>query len=166
MMAVKNLPDDASIYPIMQELRDCLCSQYPPNTLCQCVLLVGDSISGDIVGECGVAAYVQLSTAFPSEQNFPQADQVRTLEALQGFSIALGVLRTAPTGDGESAPDEDEMNEYSRLVMADMAAINRAISCCFTDKFDDANIQKVTWVPFPIDGGLGGGEWQIVVQEM
>lgn len=164
---VKVLADDTSIYPILLELRDCLRSQYPANELCQVSVLVGDSISADAVGECGALGYVQLALGFPSEQSFPQPDVIRTLDSLKGYSVFMGVMRTGPTGDEDTPPSQEEWDEYSRLVLADMAAMNRAIRCCFAgDKFDDAVMEIQTYTPQSLEGGVGGGEWAFVVQEM
>lgn len=163
--------DDVSIWPILSELAACLCAEISVNgeSPCFCGVVAGNIVPTEGVDGCETcgAGYVRLVDAYPSTQLFPQADQSPTCRSVLAFNVVVGVVRCAPTGDGDYPPSQDELTEFARQVFADMAAIRRAIRCCLTDdKFEDITYVLGSYTPLPDEGGIGGGEWQLVIQEL
>lgn len=165
------LPNDDSIYPVILELAGCLQAEYEDadEKLDEVQLITGQDIAVDGLGEdCNSAVgYVRFSLAFPSEGNFPAPEpSTSPCGTVFGYQITVGVVRCAPEmQDDGSPPPKIELNEFLRLQLADMAAMRRAISCCLADKFDDRLHSIIQYAPLPAQGGIGGGEWQLVVQE-
>lgn len=165
------MPDDRSIWPIMSELAACLCAELSRGgeAPCFCGVLAGNVLPVEGVDDCSTcgAGYVRLANAYPSTQRFPQPDEIATCRSVLAFDVVVGVARCAPVGDGDYPPTQAELTEYARQAMADMAAIRRAIRCCLTDdKFEDITYVLGMYTPLPDEGGVGGGEWQLTIQEM
>jgi hypothetical protein len=53
--------------------------------------------------------------------------------------------------------------EANRLQLADMAALRRAIECCFGD--GDTDYPLGVYQPIPVSGGVGGGFWQVFARQ-
>lgn len=164
------LADDSSVYPILLELADCLCAEVDPDGKMRfCGVLVGNQIPAEGIDDCDDCGlgYVRLGTGFPSTELFPQPDPgAATCTTIWAYQIYIGVVRCAPVGGSDgSPPHSDDIAEYSRQLLADMAAIRRAVKCCFMDKFEDANYAIGAYTPLPMEGGIGGGELLVTVQE-
>ena len=131
--------EDVSVYPLLTTLTDCLCGELADSGLaaeCQCLLVPGVGPSLDFCmegcdGGCPGQAWVRMVRAFPSA-NFPSQDSQATCVSLLAFDIEIGVARCLPNGDAQGQPptDQDVFNT-ARLQLADMAAMRRAIICCF-----------------------------------
>lgn len=163
-----DLPEDKKIYPLMLELQACLCDAIGVEP-CFCGIVVGSEIPMDFDGcENCLSAYVRLDSANPSTEQFPQPDQRAQCGTLWAFTLAVGIARCAPVfgDDLGNAPTEADINAFSATLLADMSAIVRAISCCFAEKFEDANYVLGPYTPFPPAGGVGGGEITLIVQEL
>lgn len=163
------LPDDYSIFPILSELSACLCAELsvdgPP---CFCGVTAGSppEVPLDDCENCA-AGYVRLDTAFPSTQSFPEPDAQANCRSVMAFSVTVGIVRCAPMGEGGEPPTPEELAEFARDIFADMAAIRRSIRCCLTDdKFEDIEYVLGTYTMLPVQGGVGGGEWSLTIQEM
>jgi len=164
------MPDDTKIWPILSELAACLCAELTQGGAepCFCGVAVGPNAVSEAIDSCDDcgAGYVSLIEAYPSTQSFPDADSRATCRSVLAFRVAVGVARCAPMGDERGPASQEEQTEYVRQVMADHAAIRRAIRCCLTDdKFDDIDYVLGTYTPLPDEGGVGGGEWQLTIQE-
>lgn len=156
------------IYPILDELRACLCAKVPD--ACFCGFIIGDDIPVEYAGDsCDQgAAYVRLLSVYPSTVSFPAQDSVNVVGALRAYQISVGILRGAPYGDGLEPPEPDDVNAYSLAIMDDMQTIWETISCCLTgDKFEEADPQVLRglYTPIPVSGGVGGGEWSLTIQD-
>lgn len=136
--------EDTSIYPVYVSLLACLeqslVEQGGPG-LCYVGPMEGevvlDHCGGGTCGDggCGGQAWVRLIDTFPS-QTFPALDTIpRNCNSPFAFTLEVGVARCAPTGQGgpngyEPPPLADRL-EAIRLQTADIAAMRRAIMCCF-----------------------------------
>jgi hypothetical protein len=166
MVSVADVPE-LPIYLLLHELKGCLCTEIE-NTPCFCEVIIGPDIpleyAGECDGECG-AAYVRLDSTFFST-NFPTPDSEPYSNGVVAYSIYAGVIRCAPVADGDSAepPTVEEMIESANQQLADIEGIRRALQCCF-EKFDDRHYLIGQYQPFPLQGGLVGGEWLITVRE-
>lgn len=166
-------PSDVSIWPILSELSACLCAMMAEAGTSGCFCGIVASPTQEIPIEmegcenCG-AGYVRLNQAFPSTVQFPQPDQQATCRSVLAFDVTVGIMRCVPTGDSlGNPPSAEDMADHANQVFADMALIRRAIACCLTDdKFEDIEYVLGTYVPLPSEGGVGGGEWQLTIQEL
>lgn len=167
-MALPDDFEDAAIYPVLDELRMCLCLALGPDaTPCFCGIIVGEGIPVEYAGDCEDcgAAYVRLVTAFPSNV-FPVPDQEPRCTAVMAYTVAVGIARCLPAGrsNGEP-PTPDEVEEAARQALADMQAIRQAIRCCFGSKFEDLDHVLGTFTPAPAGSGVSGGEMVVTISE-
>lgn len=175
MAALPNLRDDATFFPRLQRLVECLCAELAKSggpELCYCGLMVGDItpiglMSCDDNKGCGVA-YVRPIGAYASS-TFPTPDEgtLATCASPLAMEVVVGVARCYPRMAGRAAvPDPQAMFEATRLYMSDMQAIRRAISCCFGKKTPGQPNSIHTlggWSPIPAGAGVSGGEWQVFI---
>ena len=160
--------EDTTVYPTMIRLRDCLCAELAKSNLptpCFCDLMPADSDGlidvqcGDDGDECGGNAYVRLVTAYPSVL-LPTPEVALTDGAFLAAQFEVGVARCIKVIDEDgSAPSAVDQHMDTRLLMADMAAMRRAITCCFRDT--DQDFVLGSYVPMLGMGGVGGGSWQV-----
>jgi len=162
------LIEDRTIWPVLNTLADCLCAQLAAAggpELCFCGLQGGDQILADypLLDDCGGMGFVRLSTAYPSMAQFPAQDPTATCVTLLGFQVEVGVLRPGPLLDEQgNPPDSAEWANAVRVQMSDMAAIRRAIACCFATV--DTRYILGTWQP-TYQGDILGGSWLVTVQQ-
>lgn len=158
-------PADTMIWPVIQELVGCLCAEVNADgELCYCGPLVGSDIPFNFTTDCSEGvAYVRLDSTFPSTVAFPQADQTPRETWRLAFNLVVGVLRPAYPVDNQGNVDPDEFRASGALMAADMAAMYRAIVCCFAEQFPDALYVLGSYVPIPLEGEVVGGEWQLTV---
>lgn len=175
--------EDLDIYPLMVELSACLCTELADSGLppvCRCGLMPGTSptldFSGDVTcanGGCG-QAWVRLVNAFPSD-DFPnpavgiaqRCDIALAYELEVGISRCEDVGRTV--GNKYTPPTLAAQVNSVRQYTADMAAMRRAILCCFRgahDERDDLEIALGLYQPLDSSGGVGGGIWNVTVRRI
>lgn len=171
------LREDTSIYPLLIELASCLCQQMDAidgPDLCYCGITTGnialDYCGGSCEsGGCGGQAWVRLVDGFPSSI-FPTVDAVMTnCNSPWAFSLEIGVARCAPIGDvngvnGYTPPTLAQQVEAIRLQTADMAAMRRALQCCFAKTDRDYLIGQYSQLDVN-DGGCLGGTINLFVRE-
>lgn len=166
--------EDGAIMPVLAELKACLCAELKAQgntTMCFCGILIGDGVPAEfgdpLDGGCCGAGYVRLNNAFPSTQ-FPVVDQEATCMTTMAYDISVGILRCAPIGDSDgNPPTQEEMDDYAHQALADMATIRRVLRCCLSfDKFPDLDQWVGLWTPIANDGGIGGGEQQVIIGEL
>ena len=138
------VPDDVLIYPILSDLAGCLCAEYTSNGegLCFCGIEPATGVPID-VGECGgqacAAASVRLVRVFPSTV-FPDPDSVATCATLLAAEVFVTVYRCVPAGgDDGSNPTDEQYAHWALQQFADMAAMRRAIACCFRGSHSDVD---------------------------
>lgn len=163
--------EDTLIYPLLTNLTECLCSQLIASGLeatCRCVLVPGvgpalDFCDAGCDGGCPGEAWVRLVRAFPAT-NFPAQDAAATCFTLLAFEVEVGVARCLPTGDSRgNPPDAQEMFNTARLQLADMAAMQRAIQCCFGGVERDYVLGA--FEPTLASGGCLVSTWSLFVRQ-
>jgi len=171
------LREDTGIYPVMIELASCLCQEMEKEggpELCSCGVKFG-SASTAFCGECqeigcGGQAWVRLVDAFPSSV-FPSADQaLSNCKSPWAYQLEVGVIRCAPKGEvsginGYTPPTLEQNVEALRLQTADLAAMRRAIQCCFGAGDRDYIIGTYAQVDEISSGGCLGGVITVFVRE-
>lgn len=80
----------------------------------------------------------------------------------QAARLEVGIARCAPRGNGRDPVDVQASFEAMRLYMAEAQAIRRALKCCVT-KDRDRQVAMESWTALPLDGGVSGGTWSVVV---
>lgn len=153
------------LYPVLVELVACICDRVGDGA-CFCGILVGDDLPVEFVGECtgDGAAYVRLLTAFPSTVIFPEPDPVFG-GSVRAWQVGVGILRHAGWEPEAIEFDPLETQRYALRQMADQQATWEAIACCFTEKFDEVDLSGPVWQTFPLQGNVGGGEWQVTIRQ-
>lgn len=163
--------EDTLIYPLLTKLTDCLCTELVASGLeaaCQCSLVPGVGPSLDFCAEgcdggCPGQAWVRLLRAFPSA-TFPAQDALATCFDLLAFEVEVGVARCLPLGDSRGNPPQtQELFNTARLQLADMAAMRRAILCCFTGT--DIDHVLGNFEPTFGSGGCLLSTWSLVVRQ-
>lgn len=163
------IESDLSIYPILEELKSCLCNALGDSAPCFCGIVVGEDIPVEYAGECDDdscgAAYVRLTGAFPTT-NFPQVEGSATCFTTMAYNVSVGILRCVSLGDDRgNMPTPAEVQETSLMLLSDMKTLRRTIQCCFGSTFDEVDYVMGQYTPLPLQGGVTGGEWPVTIQE-
>lgn len=158
--------EDKAIWPSIASITSCLCQQIVTDGLppvCICSPMPGDAIATDYVSEDAGMAWVRLESGWPST-SFPVPSGLASCDAPLAFNLEVGLAYCAPIFDSDGTPPNlVEMFESTRLQMAGMATIRRAILCCFPGKSQDVVLG--TYQPIGPEGGVVGGFWSISVAE-
>jgi hypothetical protein len=162
--------EDVLVYPAMIRLEACLEAELTKAGIpagCMATLVPGDQsylAAGECDdGTCG-SAWVRLVRAFPS-RDFPGQDTTQATCATRlAFELEVGVLRCVDTiqQDG-TGPDAATQLATTRMQLADMAAMHRAIKCCFAGR--DTDYVLGAYQPTPFMGGVGGGTWTVTIPQ-
>lgn len=170
MQPMPDLVDDTVIFPTLQRLIECLCSELAKAkgpSLCYCGLMVGDQMPLELSkcgeGGCGGVAWVRPVQGYASTE-FPDPDESPTCVAPLAMTVEIGVARCYPRGDIRNPIDPQEMFEAMRLYMSDMRAIRRAVSCCLGDASYQGSYAMGTWEPIPAGNGISGGTWTVAIR--
>jgi hypothetical protein len=172
-MADVALVEDTLIYPRLVELAGCLCTEiersglFAGQELCFCGLQFGDLVPIDLLEKKGVGsgvAWVRMAQAFPSI-NFPEPDPgIGTCATLLAYEVEVAIARCVPLLDRSGKPPSmSQTLEAARLQFADMAAMRRAIACCFAGT--DTDYTLGAYQPIPVSGGVGGGFWTVYARQ-
>lgn len=152
--------DDPNIWPIMQELKECMCQTLEDRGLmpgdCFCGVLPGDNVSYDYTNGM---AWVRLVDSYPSS-TFPSQDSAFTsCQAPLAATLEVAALNCVPglTASGVF-PGEAILKEATRLQLATMHALRYAIQCCEIEE-----IMLGAYTPVGPQGNLVGGFWQVNV---
>jgi hypothetical protein len=172
------LLEDTITYPTLIELAACLCLEMQASggpALCYCGPVAGEVVmdycgNGSCgEGGCGGQAWVRFENAFPSS-TFPGQDQaLGNCRAPLAFSLEIGVARCAPVGENNGAggftpPTLQQNVDALRLQLADMAAMRRAVQCCFGKGDRDYILGAYTQASVN-GGGCIGGTFSVQVWE-
>jgi hypothetical protein len=156
--------EDTRFWPLLTDLASCLCAEIAASQLpepCFCGILPGGIVALDYCeecdGKCGMA-WVRLTTIteLRSEQVQDSSKCTQPLRA----TVEVGIARCAPTGDESGPPTMAEQLDTARLLLADQAAVLRAIRCCTGRMFTLG-----TWTPMGPQGGCVGGAWTVTFEE-
>jgi hypothetical protein len=161
------------VYPAIIQLSSCLCLEITNSGLpepCSCGPIVGDLVydycSNCSDGKCGGQAWVRLVDAFPS-RDFPSPSSVLSnCNDPLAYTLEIGIVRCKPLGKNSSVhgytpPTLEENVSALRLQLADMAAMRRAIQCCFGQ--GDLSYIVGSYTPSPVDGDCLGGLFNVTV---
>jgi hypothetical protein len=154
--------DDAKIWPGLTELATCLCSELEEAQLpdlCFCGVLPGADVPADYVSEDAGMAWVRLMNVYPSTI-FPSTDtSLKSCVVPLAAQVEIGVLRCSPSpDDAGTPPSAAAMWEATRLQMADMAAMYRAVRCCYAK---GKAMVLGQYTPIGPQGGVVGGTWSV-----
>lgn len=167
LAAASQVPLDLLAWPMANELAACLCIEAKLEDACFCGVYPGSRAPYELAGACEEscgAGYVRLDRAYPSTA-FPAEATAATCATRLAFRFTVGVLRCFPGSLDAEVPEQAMFTNWAEAQYADMAAIRRAIKCCFGTKFEDQDYVLGAWVPVPLQAGVGGGEWQVVVEQ-
>lgn len=171
------LVEDRVAYPTLVELSACLCTEMQNldgPELCYCGPMAGPLVLDHCGGDscdgsgCGGQAWVRFVDAFPSNI-FPAQDNTLTnCKSPLAYTLEVGVARCAPMGEsgvnGYTPPSLNDQLEAARLQLADMAAMRRAIQCCFGK--GDRDYVMLAYDQTQVNGGgCLGGTFTVVVWE-
>jgi hypothetical protein len=156
---------DTDIWPALNRLVDCLCTELAAAGLdtCYCGLLPGDQIAAQYVDQRtrqGMA-WVRLVGGWPYS-TFPAQDSRALCAGPVAFEVEIGSLFCAPAfADSRGNPPSLAAQlEAVRVQMAAMAAMRRAIVCCLgTGK----NAVLGQYVPIGPEGDVVGGTWNVII---
>jgi len=173
--------EDVDVYPMMQELLGCLCDEIARSELpapCRCEVKPGAAYALDFgpteSSKGNGQAWVRLVAAgatFPGDVGDQQAPILLTTRcnAPAAYELEIGISRCVTLGTTVNQryipPTAEAEAADVRLQIADMAAMKRTVLCCLKDKLgDDVEIGLGIYQPIDIQGGVGGGTWQVFVR--
>ena len=145
---------------MLEQLATCLCGKITELDLpapCYCGVLPGAGVAVD-TGECldgDGMAYVRLVNTYPSETPGVQLTRPGNCGVSLGFDLEVGMWRNYPIDELGNPIGEVDNLAVSRLQMADLDAMMKAISCgCWLDPADYVVGQYAPAGPM---GGMVGG---------
>jgi len=168
--------EDDFAWPLMSALAVCLCTSIAEAELpepCRCGVVPGPIAVMDFCGtcasgSCGGQAWVRLVTEFPS-RDFPSPTVESGCVDPIAVTLEVGIARCQPSGSanairGYTPPTAEQQSEATRLQLADMRAIRRAIQCCLMDgAYADNSYVLGSYTPLQVSGDCGGGFYQVTV---
>lgn len=158
---------DTSIWPALSALTACLCQTLADDNMppvCICSPMPGDTIDASYVSEDAGMAWVRLENAYPST-SFPVQDPTAACVAPLGFALEMGVLYCSPApGPDGSPPDMPSQYDATRLQLAVMSSMRRALLCCFPAG-SPKDLVLGAYTPMGPDGGVVGGAWTLYLAE-
>lgn len=155
---------DTRVWPILVELKDCLCQELTNSELlpsdCFCGIVPGEEVPYDY-GK-GMA-WVRLTGANPS-RTFPNTAVYTTgCGAPLAFGVEVGAIACipglSPTG---GFPTAEVREEAARVQVTTMQAMRRAITCCLPKGLE---VVLQNYVPVGPEGGVVGGTWTAAISE-
>lgn len=161
--------EDTIVYPTMIKIAACLETELTKAglpQLCFLGIMPGNQVALDFCDGCGThgqcgQAWVRLVTAYPSS-SFPNPDNTARVNVDLAYVLEVAVMRCAPKPDSQgNPPGVADMLESTRLQMADMAAIRRALECCLKDVEVDYSLGSYS--AYGPQGGCVGGSWTITL---
>lgn len=162
---------DTVFYPRLLALRECLCSVIKERELpdvCFCGLVPGAAVPLDYAGACSNGrsgmAWVRLTGLFPAPIFVEGSGGFTPCGTPLIASVEVGIARPAPVFDARGNPPSYEAQQESAAwVMADMAAAQYAITCCFPAHLREVRLSA--WTPIGPEGGVVGGFWTVDVTD-
>lgn len=152
---------DTVVWPALSELASCLCaelvrSEMPPT--CFCGVVAGEP-AFDLTEQDDGFAWVRLMQVYPSG-SFPNPSiDGRSCGYPLVAQVEMGLMYCFPAAKlAEEQPTVEEQWEAARLQSAGLAAMRRAIECCYK-KADEFALGAYT--PIGPDGGFVGGSWVV-----
>jgi len=163
---LEDVREDTAAWPAVMALIECLCTEMVASglgPLCLCSPLPGSQVALDYGAE-GMA-WVRVVGAWPSS-TFPNQDGARggSCTAALAVQLEVGAARCAPAlGEDGELPTLSQQFEVTRLQLADMAAMRRAVQCCAAGI--GYRLQLGSYTPGGPQGGVVWGSWSVWVEE-
>lgn len=158
--------DDTAAWPIITHLTECLCRQVALaglGSMCICSPMPGAGVAADYVEDGQGMAWVRLAGAYPSVA-FPTLDETGVCWSPLAIALEVGVLLCAPViGERGELPGVVDQMQTTRLQMAALAAMRKAVQCCFPASARDVVLGA--YAPVGPEGGVVGGAWTVFVAE-
>lgn len=160
--------NDNPLFAKLSALNDCLTKELEELRgpgFCYQGLMVGDQTAPlglvDTGRNLGVS-WVRPVSSFAST-SFPLPDEPTIRAACKGalaMEVEIGVARCLPVArDRNTHPDPQDVFEASRLYLADMAAMRRAVLCCYKI-LNPERTALGTWSPLEAAARVSGSTWQ------
>lgn len=146
--------EDGSIWPVLSELHECLCS-----SLADAGVMPGECF-------CGIVPGTEAAWDFPNGLAWVRLSAIAPIEGAVASNcgtplqaeIEVGVMHCAPTVSASGVlPSQAAQRESARLQMASMDAMRRAITCCY----EGDGLSLGIYTPLGPQGGLVGGSWTV-----
>ncbi len=162
---------DPMAWPVMEAMVACLehqaqCLEKPPAVV---MARPGDRIELLIAERrdecCEGLGWVRCVSIYPST-DFPAQDtEPRNCPSGWAIVLEIGIARCAPTPDVNAIPSAAVWDALTAAVMADAAAIRRAVTV-FKDleDYEDTLWLVGAWLPLTTEGGCVGGAMQVTIQ--
>jgi hypothetical protein len=148
--------DFSGLRSAMESLLTCVGEALPDPAPARMFLYAGEEPPWDDC--CDGQVWVRLVSVTPAGTNPTRGG---CGPAMWAASVRVGVLRCAATlGANGTLPAVADMIRDTAVQIADMAAVESAIKCCFESK----PLEFVSWVPLGVEGGCAGGEWSIILK--
>lgn len=163
---------DPMVWPVMEAMVACLedqaqCLEKPPQVV---MARPGDRIELLLAQNrdecCEGLGWVRCVTVYPSTR-FPSPDADPTTCGPLGWAIVLeiGVVRCAPVPEADTIPSAAVWDGVTAAVMADAAAIRRAVTVFKAlEDYEDTQWLVNPWLPLTTEGGCVGGAMQVTIQ--
>ena len=148
-------------------LATCLCAAIEDDPdvpgVCYCGIIPGNAIpveyTGDCDDKCG-AAWVRLTSAYPSNQVGVLHVQPTACDAGMGMDVEVGILRCISVGNAQGGPPEPaELLAAAELAIADALLMWKAVLCCPAYTGHDVILGQ--YQPIGPEGGLVGGVFNL-----
>lgn len=160
---------DPSVLPVATSLLACLQETVadldaPPASVSLRVGTQVEMLLSQSADECCLGVgWVRVAAIFPSDE-FPQPNSTwSSCGPLQWAAVLeMGIGRCAPAPEADELPTGDEWNALAEAVLADAAAMRKAL-CCFADLEQDRMHIAGLWQPLPVEGGCVGGFMTVTV---
>lgn len=168
-----DLIDETFFLPRLMRLQECVCEELEKAggpSLCFCGLVPAGRPPLGLMDcrdtkACGVA-WVAPTTVF-SSTSFPLPDEdALACNAPLAMGVQIGVARCHPRpGRGKATLDPQDTFEAVRLYMSDMAAVKRALLCCFPKSGGNVEYlsSATSWEPIDPEADASGGVWTGVI---
>lgn len=151
---------DVLILPKLVRLLECLCQEICDSGLpdvCTCQIMPGAQVALDYGGECegkDGMAWVRLMTASAYTTQGAQMVTPSPCDTPLQFTVEVGITRNLQAPE-DGFPDADQMSAAAVMQLADMAAMRRAIMCCYGEAVLGA------YTPIGPGGLAYGGTWAV-----
>lgn len=168
-----DLIDETYFLPRLIALQECVCSELEKagagSSLCFCGIVPAGRPPIGLMDcgpgkSCGVA-WVAPANVFPYTV-FPQPATAPIARCSQpmAMQVQIGVARCHPRPpQGKGTLDPQDTFNATRLYLSDMAAVKRAILCCFPKRDGDYQATIQSWEPMPAEASVSGGIWTAVI---
>lgn len=162
--------EDSDVYPVLIALSTCANDELAKSGLdpvAYTTIQPSAVPTMDYVGNGKDCAEMILNVTlgYPVTGAALQQDVTGSCATTPGFDIQLGLFRCAPpmvgTKTNPRPPTPATWLNAERVVLADMAAMRRAIQCCMQTTERDYVLRN--WQPYGPSGMAMGGVWTVTV---